>query len=280
MHSSHLDWTLEETFVGNQATDDKNQATDDEEVEQESESTSATELEHSDVKIENKLTCESCGYTTLSSGDLTKHQTAMGHFSSRLRFKCKLCPFRTNTTKGMHDHDYTVHSEKTYQCDQCPLKYKRKCELARHTERGHDTFKCKYCGQEAASEKMLKMHVITMQKYNEEAHTSKSSHIGKKDENGQSSSKLQFSCNLCPFKTNTTTKIRAHEITKHDKHGGLKFKCDQCDRSYNDKRNLVTHRRNVHEGFKCDYCGHKSRTEKLLKMHIRSMQKLNEEGHL
>ena len=280
-HSRSLDWTLEETFVGNQATDDKNQGTDDEEVEQESESTSATELEdgHGDVKIENKLTCESCGFTALRSGALTRHQTAMGHFSSRLRFKCKLCPFRTNTTKGMHDHDYTVHSEKTYQCDQCPLKYKRKCELARHTERGHDTFKCKYCGQEAASEKMLKMHVITMQKYNEEAHTSKSSHIGKKDENGQSSSKLQFSCNLCPFKTNTTTKIRAHEITKHDKHGGLKFKCDQCDRSYNRKNYLVIHRRNVHDEFKCDYCGHKSRTEKLLKMHIRSMQKLNEEGH-
>ena len=281
VHSSQLDWTLEETFVGNQTTDDKNQATDDDEVEQESESTSTTELEdeHGDVKIENNLTCESCGYTALRSNALTRHQNEMGHFSSRLRFKCKLCPFRTNTTKGMHDHDYTVHSEKTYQCDQCPLKYKRKCELARHTERGHDTFKCKYCGQEAASEKMLKMHVITMQKYNEEAHTSKSSHIGKKDENGQSSSKLQFSCNLCPFKTNTTTKIRAHEITKHDKHGGLKFKCDQCDRSYNRKDYLVIHRKNVHDEFKCDYCGHKSRTEKLLKMHIRSMQKLNEEGH-
>ena len=109
-HSRSLDWTLEETFVGNQATDDKNQATDDEEVEQESESTSATELEdgHGDVKIENKLTCESCGFTTLRSGALTRHQTAMGHFSSRLRFKCKLCPFRANTTKRMHDHNYTM----------------------------------------------------------------------------------------------------------------------------------------------------------------------------
>ena len=99
-HSRSFDWTLEETFVGNQATNDKNQATDDEEVEQESESTSATELEdeHSEVKIEDKMTCESCGFTTLSSRHLTRHQIAMGHFSSRLRFKCKLCPFRANTT--------------------------------------------------------------------------------------------------------------------------------------------------------------------------------------
>ena len=115
-----------------------------------------------------------------------------------------------------------------------------------------------------------------MQKYGEEAHTTKSSHIGKKDETGQSSSKLQFSCNLCPFKTNTTNKIRAHEVTRHE---GLKLKCDQCDRSFREKRYLVRHRRNDHDGFKCDYCGHILRTEKLLKMHIRSMQKLNEEGH-
>ena len=124
-HSRTLDWTLEETFVGNQAKDDKNQATDDEEVEQESESTSATELEdgHADVKIENKLTCESCGFTALRSGALTRHQTAMGHFSSRLRFKCKLCPFRANTTRRIYAHK-EKHSEGSFQCDQCPRKFK------------------------------------------------------------------------------------------------------------------------------------------------------------
>ena len=176
-HSRSLGWTLEGTFVGNQATDDNNQGTDDEEVEQESESTSTTELEdeHGDVKIainiEDKLTCESCGYTALRSNALTRHQNEMGHFSSRLRFKCKLCPFRANSAPRIYYHNRTRHE-------------------------------------------------------------------------------------------------------------GLKFKCDQCDRSYNDKRNLVKHRRNFHDGFKCDYCGHKSHSETLLKIHIRNMQRLNEEGHI
>ena len=201
-HSRSLDWTLEKTFVGNQATYDKSQATDDEEGEQESESTPATELEdeHSEVKIENKLTCESCGYTTLSSSTLTRHQTLMGHFSSRSRFKfkCKLCPFGANSTQRIHYHNRTRHEGLKFICDQCDCSYNDKRNLVRHrrnvhdgfkcdycghkarTEKllrihitmihDHDGFKCDYCGHKSRSEKLLKMHIKSMQKLNEEGH--------------------------------------------------------------------------------------------------------------
>ena len=172
VHSSYLDWTLEETFVGNQDTDDKNQATDDEEVEQESESTSATELEdeHSEVKIENKLTCESCGYTTLSSRSLTRHQTTMGHFSSRLRFKCKLCPFRANSKTRIYHHNKTRHEGLKFTCDQCDRSYNDKRNLVTHRTNVHDGFKCDYCGHQSRSEKRLMTHIRKMQKLNEEMH--------------------------------------------------------------------------------------------------------------
>ena len=173
-HSRSFDWTLEETFVGNQAKDDKNQATDDEEVEQESESTSATELEdgHGDVKIENKLTCESCGYTTLSSSILTRHQTLMGHFSSmtRSRFKCNLCPFRANSTTRLHYHNRTRHEGLKFKCDQCDCSYNDKRNLVKHRTNVHDGFKCDYCGHQSRSEKRLMTHIRKMQKLNEEMH--------------------------------------------------------------------------------------------------------------
>ena len=52
--------------------------------------------------------------------------------------------------KRIYDHNYITHKEKSVQCDQCPRKFKRKCDLTLHMERGHG--KCQYCDYEAASE--------------------------------------------------------------------------------------------------------------------------------
>ena len=127
-----LDRTLEETFAaGNQSTDDKEALLETERIcttclkdfRDEIGLRRHTEQKHNGVKVENDLNCNSCKYTTISSDELLKHQTAMGHLISRLKFKCKQCPFQADGKQRMLSH-MRVHDETRYQCDQCHRSYK------------------------------------------------------------------------------------------------------------------------------------------------------------
>ena len=144
-----LDRTFEETFAaGNQTTDDKEALLETEwicttclkDFRDEIGLRRHTEQKHNGVKVENDLNCNSCKYTTTSSDELLKHETAMGHLISRLRFKCKQCPFQVdvNPVDGKHRkhrmfQHRRVHNETRYQCDQCHRSYKERNKLKKNT---------------------------------------------------------------------------------------------------------------------------------------------------
>ena len=69
--------------------------------------------------------------------------------------------------------------------------------------------------------------------------------------------------------------LNKHVKSVHEKH---EFKCDQCDKSYSDKRNLSRHVKSVHEGtqFVCDKCEKSFSLKDNLKRHVKSVHEQEE----
>ena len=140
-------------------------------------------------------------------------------------------------------------------CDNCSKTFCSQRKLKGHMRRNHGReVICQKCGHKAFSKESLYQH-------------ERSAHM-----------QLHYMCDQCSFDANTQNKLQYHKKTKHD---GKSYQCNLCEhRPYVEYRGLVNHMK-CHDGlaFHCEYCDHESRTEVLLKRHVRTMKKNNEEAH-
>ena len=81
-----------------------------------------------------------------------------------------------------------------------------------------------------------------------------------------------YKCEMCNFKASQRVNLQQH-INKS--HLGRKddTPCDQCDYNPRDRRNLIKHKKAVHEGLRypCNFCEYKSTSPQSLKDHISSI---------
>ena len=88
-------------------------------------------------------------------------------------------------------------------------------------------------------------------------------------------------CDQCPYKAKTRYSAKTHKQNNHDDDGlRHRYQCHQCDYMSKENRNLVQHIKSKHgEVKKCEHCDHEANTELLLKKHISTMKKYNEQSH-
>ena len=80
-----------------------------------------------------------------------------------------------------------------------------------------------------------------------------------------------FKCNICNKSLSTSSHLRRHVITTHEK---LKYKCDICQKGYVEKRSVDIHIKRDHNGIRdvpCELCGSKFSSQRDLFIHKRKV---------
>lgn len=192
--------------------------------------------------------------------------------------KCKL-KINYSTNKSIMNNckktdDYT-------QCDKCPMKFKSKILLKKHTQISHKNTNnaviCDICGKIYTNSARLKAHL--------DCHTQKQcpycfkalksySHFKLHVKNHKSPIKIKRTpkyqkCDICEYKSCNKSSLEAHVNRVHLQ---IKpFTCEICQKSFYKKVHLKEHLR-THDKIKdktCDVCGDNFVNERTLKEHLR-----------
>eukprot|EP01083_Nonionella_stella_P140311 430022_1 len=82
--------------------------------------------------------------------------------SNRHRYKCRLCPFKTDYSSKFREHHLTHTKEKPFQCNFCPKTFSQKCNCIRHmrTHTKEKPFTCKECDSKFSTRHNLTVHML------------------------------------------------------------------------------------------------------------------------
>ncbi len=240
------------------------------------------EKEH---EFTSQVKCDHCNKVLKSKESLMRHVRDIHVGKGRFRcYKCNLC-FTTQFL--LKRHDEIVHRGlKGQWCDLCQKelkanlkshidrvhlgiakKYCKHCDknikghLKRHIERVHlniASFKCSECDKCYKSKTDLKHHLLRVHR-------------------GVDTSK---ECPMC-HKRYTKCHLKRHIETVHM--GVAKYKCDQCEKAYKNKRGLTMHFKDVHLQLvhrkDCKHCGRQIK-ETNMRRHIAILHEGDKRGRL
>lgn len=163
-----------------------------------------------------------------------------------------------------------------YSCSKCERMYSDKATLDNHEKSHLIVFKCNHCGKKFSNKDLLTKHIQT-------------SHIGKS---------LKHQCEICgksyEKRPHLFSHMRSHKSTVHlcevcgktvslsaypahkRSHSNMNsheiFQCDFCQKKFNNKMSLRTHKSSYHGALKftCEVCGKQFTTMALMKHHQHS----------
>ncbi|XP_033210164.1 zinc finger protein 726-like [Belonocnema kinseyi] len=126
-------------------------------------------VQESNVKPEQKYTCEKCARTYKSKRSLCYHQKFGCDVTPA--FICKFCERRFKMKCSMTRHISLVHlktnskpSQARFKCEKCCRSYTAKCSLTRHKRDHHETigrrYTCDICGYKAVEKVHMSSHMI------------------------------------------------------------------------------------------------------------------------
>ena len=243
-------------------------------------------------EVTNRYHCGSCD-GSYSCGKSLRMHIDYKHSTDELKtFQCDMCPksfsFKANIefhTRYQHKHTGdTVKRKRTkrapaiersaitnkFHCDHCAQMFKSLVGLRIHKDAQHQTieektFRCGVCPRSFN----IKQNVLT--------HLNSHKLSGpRKARNGEamknykflrSEDTNKFNCPYCKKEFDTLNGASMHVDNKHPDDTDKKYKCDQCPRSFDFKRNFVWHlkqhvvkqqptiqRSKETDKFHCDFC--------------------------
>ncbi|XP_011505269.1 PREDICTED: zinc finger protein 382-like [Ceratosolen solmsi marchali] len=154
----------------------------------------------------------------------------------RYPWLCTDCNDKLPSLEALEDHHKTIHNQKAkYMCVQCCKVYEKYYGFLTHVKR-HRTktkFSCDDCGKTFVHKKVLDTHKAI--------HSEERPHI----------------CQTCGKAFRQQSALYIHSRCHLPENMKNRFPCDQCEKRFSTKPNLVTHKR-IHSGvrnFTCDQCG-------------------------
>jgi len=221
--------------------------------------------------------CNECDYATKRSSDLKRHRQGK---HEGIRYSCDECRHSASDKSGLKRHKDGVHKKIKYPCNQCEFAGSTVNNLTRHKQRWHE--------KEILTEIFLPEPEIEINLLQPELTLT----VLKSDEtvsfeypcdndtgiprNQQEHKKPQQEVSRYPFdecsKTFTTTGyLKDHKLSIH---GGTLFKCNECDYSALQNRNLTRHIKSKHKRvgvtYSCDKCGYSTSRSGDLNRHVQS----------
>ncbi|XP_062854809.1 zinc finger protein 335-like [Trichomycterus rosablanca] len=202
--------------------------------------------------------CWICGSRFLSQEDLQFHVDSH-EGNDPEHFKCLQCSYRCKRWSSLKEHMFNHQGNKPFKCEVCDYSSVYKKDVIRHSavhnkERRRKTevtpkvseFPCPICHRVYPMQKRLTQHMKT--------HSSEKPHM----------------CDKCgkSFKKRYTFKM--HLLTHIQNCGNSLFKCEFCDLTCSDKKQLLNHQltHTNDKPFRCDYCKYSTSKEDFLLSHI------------
>jgi len=157
---------------------------------------------------------------------------------------CRVCKKSFSSSTNLRRHVRANHETGRFQCQYCPVAFKRCDSLLRHRRTAHADLQCTGC-------RKVFRNV-----------DSKSAHVCK----GRSSNKL--SCTVC-----SKSFISRSNLNKHIRmtHGAIVFPCKECGKVFRHSDTLTLHTWKSHQRFICPQCGSVHETANLLCKHMSSV---------
>uniref|UniRef100_A0A4W4GDF3 C2H2-type domain-containing protein n=1 Tax=Electrophorus electricus TaxID=8005 RepID=A0A4W4GDF3_ELEEL len=200
--------------------------------------------------------CWICGSRFLSQEDLRFHVDSH-EGNDPERFKCLKCSYRCKRWSSLKEHMFNHQGTKPYKCEICDYSSVYRKDVIRHSavhnkdKRKSDIpkvseFPCPICHRVYPMQKRLTQHLKT--------HSTEKPHM----------------CDKCgkSFKKRYTFKM--HLLTHIQNCGNSMFKCEFCEITCSDKKQLLNHQlsHTNDKPFKCDYCKYSTSKEDFLVSHI------------
>jgi len=221
------------------------------------------------VKSKGPFTCTVCGKEFKVRRILKEHE----NLHSEPRFECSeelkgtVCGKRFHTRSNLRAHVDVVHlKKKNISCEICGKRFYNASLLKTHKET-HSTEKlsCPHCPSTFAGSKSLRTHIRTQHTSEENVPTC---NICQKTFSDEQSLKQHIArvhyheknheCHLCGKGFFERNELKVHLVTHAA--GGSKLTCGTCLTTFKNKKNLLNHIRNKHEGslqrkHVCHQCG-------------------------
>ncbi|KAL4222912.1 hypothetical protein ACF0H5_018952 [Mactra antiquata] len=159
-------------------------------------------------------------------------------------YPCEICG-------GVYKYDVlsshrAVHAKRTFQCDQCELKFSSKARLSQHKTNVHATenkYTCHECGKSFKALPYLRQHGIRHCK------------------------ERTAECPLCHKMFKNQKAVKKHMISHSEERP---YKCSHCEKSFKRSRDLENHEEGVHEAlekYPCTKCNKLFKTTSALRKH-------------
>ncbi|XP_043480816.1 zinc finger protein 300-like isoform X1 [Leptopilina heterotoma] len=154
----------------------------------------------------------------------------------RYPWLCTDCNDKLPSLEALQTHHIVVHNQQAkYMCVQCCKVYEKYYGFLTHVKR-HRTkskYNCDDCGKSFVHKKVLESH--------KSIHSQDRPHV----------------CATCGKSFRQQSALYIHSRCHLPESMKNRYECDQCDKRFSTKPNLVTHKR-IHSGvrnFTCDQCG-------------------------
>ena len=200
-------------------------------------------------RINNKLTCDECPYTTTTKSSLKRHirENHEGVEDKR----CTHCDYTTKHDAFLERHVKLVHDQKKdYVCNKCGYKSDQLTNLKKHIKSVHEKVrdrKCDICGYATGDKSTLNRH---MEKHNGNPN--------------------QVDCKVCQKTFKSEGILKAHNRAFHS--NAPKHKCSFCEYECVQMSGMKQHIKAIHHKIKdkvCKICDFSTPHTSVLVKHIR-----------
>ena len=168
--------------------------------------------------------CDKCDKSFSQKGKLKSHIESV---HENILYNCEKCEKSFSTKHGLQYHSQSVHENVRYYCPKCEKSYSYKQQLNNHIQSVHENVrhKCDKCDQSFARKDNLNLHI---KHHHESQHTPKT----------------LYQCEQCPKTFPIKYYLQNHVRVIHDK--VRPNKCDICLEGFYYKRDLASHKKQVH----------------------------------